>query len=247
MKSKRFAAFAVCLFVGASAGCGAEAGGEPIAEVEQRQNQGNHFGNLPFQITSPNFTSGDALPAQYTCEGQAFASGISPELNWTKGPTGTKSYAIVLRDTSLANPNLAFHWAIWNIPHDRHTLPEGLEGVGSEPVPFPDGMKGAQQVQARGIARYFAPCPAWPVALAQKCGLPVPERTTDSYTFTIYALPEHDIVVPAYDPAVNPNYVDLLNSLFESMALGSTSLAFTSNAVPDPAGLPPVPAFACPQ
>ncbi len=102
-------------------------------------------------------------------------------------------------------------------------------------------------MQARGIGRYFAPCPAWPVALAQKCDLPVPVRNTDSYTFTLYAFADKALEVPPHDPAVNPNYVDRLNTLFESKELGHVQLAFTSNAVPDPLGLPPVPAFSCPE
>ena len=247
MKKTVIATTVACVMGAASFGCSAAPGSEPTSETTLKEDNGNHYGNLPFQIDSPDFTNGGAMPAADTCEGHAFGSGLSPELDWTQGPNGTKSYAIVLRDTSISNPNLAFHWAIWNIPHDLHALPAGLEGVGADPVvQFPDGMKGAEQVQARGFTRYFPPCPAWPVARAIKCNLPVPDRNTDSYTFTIYALPEHELTVPAYDPAVNPNYVDQLNTLFDSMDLDHVSVAFTSNAVPDPNGLPPNPAFACP-
>ncbi|HWP04380.1 MAG TPA: YbhB/YbcL family Raf kinase inhibitor-like protein [Polyangiaceae bacterium] len=229
----------------ALAGCSAENTSEPLGEVGQAEDNGNHFGNLPFQVESPDFADGAAQPAQFTCEGNPFASGISPELDWTKGPKGTKSYAIVLLDTTVlaaAGFNNAYHWAIWNIPHEIHTLPAGLKGLDpSAPlVQFPDGLKGAQQVQARGVTRYFPPCPAWQVTLAQRCGLSVPPRNTDQYTFTVYALPDADITVPAHDPLVDSNYVHRLDAIFSGMALGKAVIHTQSDAVPST-----VP-FACP-
>jgi phosphatidylethanolamine-binding protein (PEBP) family uncharacterized protein len=225
------------LFAVASGGCSADATSEPTADSVQADN-GNHLGALPFQVTSPSFTAGAALPAPYTCEGNLFGTGISPELDWTKGPKGTKSYAIVLHDISLTDPNVAYHWAAWNIPHDRHTLPEGIQGlIPSDPTlsnPFPVGLKGGQQVQARGLARYFAPCPDWIVRKAQKCGWPAPQPVAlaDSYTFTVYALPEQELEVPPYDATVDPNYAHQLDAIFAALALGSAQIGFASAAVP---------------
>jgi phosphatidylethanolamine-binding protein (PEBP) family uncharacterized protein len=225
------------LLAGASAGCSADATSEPTSDLLQADN-GNHFGELPFQVTTPSFTAGGALPAQYTCQGNTFGVGVTPQIDWTKGPKGTKSYAIVLHDVSLADPNLAYHWAAWNIPHDRHTLPEGIQGlIPSDPTlsnPYPDGLKGGQQAQARGLSRYFAPCPDWIVRKAQKCSWPEPHpvAVADSYTFTVYALPDAEIEVPAYNAAVDANYAHQLDAIFASMALGSAQIAFTSAAVP---------------
>jgi phosphatidylethanolamine-binding protein (PEBP) family uncharacterized protein len=236
------------LFAAANVGCSADAASEPTSNFEQADN-GNHYGELPFQVTSPSFTAGSALPAQYTCEGNLFATGVSPEIDWTKGPQGTKSYAIVLHDISLSDPNFAYHWAAWNIPHEVHTLPAGIPGLDpSNPSlsnPFPDGLKGGQQVQARGIARYFAPCPDWIVEKAAKCNWPEPHpvATADSYTFTVYALPDAEIDVPAYDASVDPNYAHQLDAIFAAAALGSAQIGFTSAAVPG--ALPDAGPFAC--
>jgi phosphatidylethanolamine-binding protein (PEBP) family uncharacterized protein len=192
----------------------------------------------PFVVESPNFEDGDALPAEFTCQNNAFQSGVTPELNWTKGPQGTKSYAIVLHDVSLSDPNFAYHWAAWNIPHEVRTLPQGIPGLDpANPTasnPFPDGLKGGQQVQARNVSRYFAPCPMWIVRKADKCNWPEPRptATSDSYTFTIYALPDKELTVPAYDATVDPNYAHQLDAIFAARALGSTQISFTSNAVP---------------
>ena len=61
-----------------------------------------------FKLTSPALSDGQAVPADYTCVGKNFPfSGMppvdhtSPELNWTAGPAGTQSYAIVFRDVTL--------------------------------------------------------------------------------------------------------------------------------------------------
>ena len=78
--------------------------------------------------------------------------------------------------------------------------------------------------QARGVQRFFGPCPSWQVTQAELCGLPPVARTTDHYAFIVYALPDKEIAVPAYDPAVNPNYVDTLNAFFDSIDLGTTEI-----------------------
>lgn len=231
-------------------GCSAEAGVGETAHQSQAvargpdesSNQGGESSkrchDRSFRVESPNFEDGDALPAQYTCSGAAFATGVSPRLTWSKGPKGTKSYAIVLHDISLSDPNLAYHWAAWNIPHEVRALPEGIPGLNpndpSASNPNPDGLKGGQQVQARGLARYFAPCPDWVVLKAQKCNWPEPRPVAvpDGYTFTVYALPEATVAVPAYNSDVDPNYVHQLDTVFASMALDSAQIGFTSDAVP---------------
>lgn len=249
MRNTVIATIGVCLLAAASVGCGSDGTSGPGIGASQAALADEHADcahDRCFEITSPDFADGGALPDANTCEDKAFGAGLSPELNWDNPPHGTHSYAIVLRDTSIADPNFAFHWAIWNIPGDLMTLPAGLTGVEAPPDPSPAGLGGAQQVQARGFGRYFAPCPAWPVALAEKCGQPLPDRNTDSYTFTIYALGEKEVKVPDHDPAVNPNYVDRLNTIFAHKAIGEAAIAFTSDAVNDPAGFPPVPVFDCP-
>jgi Raf kinase inhibitor-like YbhB/YbcL family protein len=62
----------------------------------------------------------------------------SPELDWTAGPSGTQSYAIVLQDlTNLdATTKKPFvHWVMWNIPAATRMLPAGLETTQMPSVP----------------------------------------------------------------------------------------------------------------
>ena len=239
----------ILTFVLAGATCTALAGCAVHHETEEftsEREEALGTSNPAFLLQSPDFAEGEALPYSNTCEGNPFASGVSPELNWTKGPKGTKSYAIVFVDTTILDagePNFAFHWAIWNIKHSIKTLPAGIMGLDpADPAalyPLPHALRDAQQSQARGIARFFGPCPAWQVTLAERCGAEeIPPRATDSYSFIVYALPDHAIEVPAHDPAINPNYVDRLNTLFDSMALGKAVLTTTSDAVPSEVPFP---------
>jgi phosphatidylethanolamine-binding protein (PEBP) family uncharacterized protein len=222
-------------------GCAVDATGDELLLKEQAAC------TKEFTVTSPDFADGAPLPTESTCEGAPFGVGVSPELNWTNAPKGTKSFAIVFVDTTILDagqPNFAYHWAIWNIPKNTTTLPAGIPGLdpaNPDPVPLPKSLKGASQTQARGVERFFGPCPSWPVAQAEICDLePIPPRSTDHYAFIVYALPDKKIEVPVYDKTVNPNYVDTLNAYFESFDLGSTRITATADAVPttSPVGCP---------
>src|SRR6187402_2009203 len=80
-----------------------------------------------FTLTSPAWTAmaGCAADNKTACPvfpkeniGTSIGgSNKSPELDWTAGPSGTQSYAIVLQDlTNVMNGKPFVHWALWNIP-----------------------------------------------------------------------------------------------------------------------------------
>jgi phosphatidylethanolamine-binding protein (PEBP) family uncharacterized protein len=212
---------------------GPDAAGTPDAS-------GNGGNTAGFQITSPAFTAGQPLPDSATCKGGAFGSGISPELDWTSGPAGTLSYAIVLKDfTALETPipDHAYHWSAWDIPASALKLPANVPAM----TQFLPGLTPAQQWEGgpTPTASYFGPCPAW----MNVCN-PAMTAEQDSYAFIIYAIGTAMAPVPAM-PATG-NYVHMLDDFFQSIALGSAELHFTSNAVPAtvPAGFCPAPADA---
>src|SRR5690606_30634079 len=109
-------------------------------------------------ISSPAFSEGDELPNENTCAGREFAVGSSPELNWTDGPEGTQSYALVLKhlaiveDVDPTSPDYAkgFMWVIWDIPPSVRKLPANL---GRDA--FPPEVPGAQQWAIRNQFGYF--------------------------------------------------------------------------------------------
>ena len=179
-----------------------------------------------FTLSSPSFDDGEPLPYESTCEGQPFASGLSPKLHWSKAPKRTKSYALVLKDTSLVDtlPNRAFHWVAWDIPSSVTSLPRGLEGV-----QFPKKLKGGQQFAAFAAApyAYFGPCPSW----ENLCTNGMKPRVTDSYALIVYAFDTKTLELPPDDPAIT-NRARELAAYFESIATDSAELTFTSDARP---------------
>jgi Raf kinase inhibitor-like YbhB/YbcL family protein len=98
-----------------------------------------------FHLTSPAFTEGQTIPAVNTCAG----ANTSPQLDWTAGPTGTMSYAIIFTDKN----NMLRHWAIWDIPASTTSLQANVPKMSMPAMPA-----GAKQVSFSGMG-YAGPCP----------------------------------------------------------------------------------------
>lgn len=84
-------------------------------------------GGVKLTVTTPAFKSGGDIPFENTqYQGNKF-----PGLEWTKGPAGTKSYAIIMQDTDGIRNNMPIlHWTMWNIKGTKldagmTTRPEG--------------------------------------------------------------------------------------------------------------------------
>lgn len=233
----------VALMVGlTSLGCSAE------------DDKGTGSGTLA--LTSPMVQDGVAMPDAYTCVGKDFPySGmppvdhLSPELNWTAGPEGTLSYAVVFKDVTLTagDPPMderGFHWAIYNIPPSVLSLPSGL--ASGNPIA---AIPGAKQYSAPPFNHgYIGPCPSWGVAPGSPLlGMdPAPTVKTDSYTFTVFAMPVATIAEPAMraapaagGPAVS--YVRDLDNHFIATSIASGQIATTSSAQPAMFVPPPMP------
>ena len=260
MKSLRSVAnlAASCGVFWALAGCSATSEGDADGEIAASHEavradcKDKHHGNHgKFEIWSPAFDSGDPLPSAFTCEGKTFAEGTSPELDFGKGPKGTRSYAIVFHDLTIIenrnhvspapNKNFGYHWAIWNLPSNTHELPASLPNV-----QFPLGNS-AEQLSGGpgGPTAYFGPCPSWQTYCTDGA---VP-RSNDEYSFTLYALPQ-SLVTPPYDPnSLDPDTgaakskIRQFDEYFSSIALAKTDLFTTSDAMPS--AFPQVPNAVC--
>lgn len=100
------------------------------------------------EVSVADFKNGEPIPAIHAyCinkDGEKHAPGenISPSISWTKGPEGTKAYAIVVVDRDvpkkfdnankegktigITEPRQNFyHWMLLNIPADVTEIPEG--------------------------------------------------------------------------------------------------------------------------
>jgi hypothetical protein len=95
------------------------------------------------------FTMGMSIAAKHKCP--SMGENISPALSWMGGPADTKSFAIVLYDTTYR----MLHWAIWDIPATVNELPEGLPSGYELTTPM-----GAHQASNMGMDQhaYYGPC-----------------------------------------------------------------------------------------
>jgi Raf kinase inhibitor-like YbhB/YbcL family protein len=98
------------------------------------------------------------LPSDFTCH---TAKPVSPPLNWSGAPSGTKEYALVVDDAS-APITPYIYWIVFHIGPGTTDIQQGE---------LPTDAR--QALNSAGFARYDAPCPI---------GSP------HQYRFTVYAL-----------------------------------------------------------
>jgi Raf kinase inhibitor-like YbhB/YbcL family protein len=74
------------------------------------------------QLTSPSFQQGAPIPVQHTCD----SSNVSPKLQWTDVPAGTKSLALIADDPD-APMGTWVHWVIYDLSPSLPGLPEAVD------------------------------------------------------------------------------------------------------------------------
>jgi len=76
---------------------------------------------MALTVTSSAFGEGKKIPRKHTCDGVD----VSPPLEWTAGPGGTRSYALIADDPD-APMGTWVHWVMYNIPPTVTSLPESV-------------------------------------------------------------------------------------------------------------------------
>lgn len=103
-------------------------------------------------ISSPAFGNDGAIPDEHTCAGR----NISPPLNWSDLPAGTKSLALIVDDPDAPDPAAPkmtwVHWVLYNIPPSATGLPAGVSGP-DLPVGTGQGLNDWKRTG------YGGPCP----------------------------------------------------------------------------------------
>jgi Raf kinase inhibitor-like YbhB/YbcL family protein len=126
-----------------------------------------------FKISSPDFAYGTSIPQKYAFF-IAGGNNISPELDISGVPTGTKSLYLILHDPDA--PDVDFtHWLIWNISPNSSKIAEGTVPAGA--------VQGRNGINKYG---YVGPFP--------------PSGSKHRYFFDLYAL---DTVLGS-DPNMTP-------------------------------------------
>ena len=107
---------------------------------------------MGFTIRANAFDDGASIPARYTCDDVD----VSPALEWSGAPEGTRSLALVVDDPDAPDPEAPkmvwVHWVLYNIPPTASGL---AEGTTSEDLPF-GTLEGLNDWKETG---YRGPCP----------------------------------------------------------------------------------------
>lgn len=109
-----------------------------------------------FKLNSPDIKQGKEMALSqvfnsFGCTGK----NISPELNWTGIPAGTKSLAVTVYDPDAPTGSGWWHWLVFNLPADTKSLPSGAGDVTSDKLP----KEAIQNVTDFGTPGYGGPCP----------------------------------------------------------------------------------------
>jgi len=107
---------------------------------------------MPLAITSPAFSDQGAIPRRFTCEG----ADVSPALQWSGAPPGTRSLALIVDDPDAPDPRAPqmtwVHWVVYNLPADSKGIAEDRAEHGLPP--------GAQEgINDWKRTDYGGPCP----------------------------------------------------------------------------------------
>ena len=118
---------------------------------------------MTLEVKSPDFASGGTIPKQFTCEG----ADLSPALEWTAPPPGTRSFALIADDPD-APVGTWVHWVLYNVPGNTKELAEGVEKRDQLANGATQGRNDFRRIG------YGGPCP--------------PPGTPHRYFFKLYAL-----------------------------------------------------------
>ncbi|WP_330083224.1 YbhB/YbcL family Raf kinase inhibitor-like protein [Methylocystis iwaonis] len=129
-------------------------------------------GAQAFELKSPDIAEGKTIDMKHVYNSFGCTGGnLSPALNWTDPPAGTKSFAVLVHDPDAPTGGAGFwHWLVVDIPPDVRGLELGAGDVSGKKLP-----PGAHQLETDfGEKAYGGPCP--------------PPGKPHRYIFTVYAL-----------------------------------------------------------
>ncbi len=71
-------------------------------------------------VTSSSFASNGPIPSKFSYLG----GNVSPQISWSNGPLGTKSYVILCQDPDAPRKEPWVHWIVYNIPTTSQSVAE---------------------------------------------------------------------------------------------------------------------------
>ena len=122
------------------------------------------------RVSSPAFGTHGRIPERHTGDGED----VSPPLEWSGAPEGTRSFAVVAHDPDAPLVDGFTHWVAYGIPGDASGLPEGAQ----------DGL--LHGTNSFGNQGYNGPAPP-------------PRHGVHHYYFWVYALDDE----PQFEPGLD--------------------------------------------
>jgi len=128
-----------------------------------------------FTLRSPAFEAGATLPDSSVLNGlDCRGENISPALEWSNAPAGTKSFVMIMDDYEARGGDGFIHWVAYNIPATATGI---VANAGSTEPELAGGGRHAYNDFLK--RNYGGPCP--------------PEGPPHKYRFTVFALKTESI------------------------------------------------------
>jgi hypothetical protein len=126
------------------------------------------FALSEMQLKTPAFENRGQIPVKHT----GYGDDLSPALEWTNVPEGTRSFALICHDPDapLVLPGTYgfVHWVLYNIPGSATGLPEGSQDYTQGINDMNNkGYNGPKPPPGHGVHHYFW----WLMALNEELGL----------------------------------------------------------------------------
>jgi Raf kinase inhibitor-like YbhB/YbcL family protein len=117
------------------------------------------------RIASPAFAPLGRIPERHAGDGED----VSPALEWTGAPEGTRSFALVVHDPDAPLVDGFTHWVLYGIPGETTTLAEGTKEHTTGRNSFGnEGYNGPAPPPGHGPHHYYF----WVYALDAELDLP---------------------------------------------------------------------------
>ena len=156
----------------------------------------------PFRLTTPDLLSRNRIALTHVFNGMGCnGQNISPALEWTNVPAGTRSFAVTIYDPDAPTGSGWWHWVMYNIPATATGLVAGAGNGRNAPR---GSVQGGTDFGTKG---YGGPCP------------PVGDRP-HHYHITVFALKVDRIDVPGNATAAMVGYNLNANKLATARVTG---------------------------
>ncbi|ABG60289.1 YbhB/YbcL family Raf kinase inhibitor-like protein [Cytophaga hutchinsonii] len=142
---------------------------KPVMTAAQQKKEFKYHNNLlkTITLTSTDFIADGKIPVECTGDGEE----LSPALQWTNIPKGTKSFVLLMTDYDAPAPffkiSTVDHWVIYNIPAEHTALSKGLTSGQLQESNISSGQNFKKGIEYKG---------------------PKPPLGVHNYYFRVYAL-----------------------------------------------------------